>query len=94
MLYDSKYLKNIENIQQYEEIFMGSNHKSYKHKYFLMLLSEKDVERGGYDKTEVSKVEWKTYNEALECIRPYNLEKQRVLRDVYKCLTTYKLSLE
>jgi hypothetical protein len=29
-----------------------------------------------YDKSEVSKLEWKTYNECLECIRSYNLEKR------------------
>jgi len=92
--YDSKNLKNIENLQQYEEIFMGSNHKAYKHNYFLMRLYDSEIERKGYDKSEVSKVELKTYYEALACIRPYNLEKKRILQDVYKCLTHYKLTVE
>lgn len=91
--YDSKLLKNIDNLQQYDEIFMGSNHKSYKHKYFVMRLEADESERKSFDKSEVSKVEWKTYNEALACMRPYNLEKIRVLQDVYKCLTTYKLTI-
>jgi 8-oxo-dGTP pyrophosphatase MutT (NUDIX family) len=91
--YDSKFLKNIENLQQYDEIFMGSNHKSYKHKYYLMRLDADNTERKQFDKSEVSKVEWKTYTEALACIRPYNLEKIRVIQDVYKCLTTYKLTI-
>jgi len=59
--YDSKRLKNIENIQQFDEIYMGSNHKLYKHKYYLMQLDifDDDV-LNRYDDSEVSKVEWKT----------------------------------
>ena len=91
--YDYKCLQNIENIQQYEEIFMGSNHRSYKHKYFVMRWDNVDNSKKVHDKSEVSKVEWKTYSEALACIRPYNLEKKRLLQHVYKCLTTYTLSV-
>ncbi len=78
----------IENIQPFEEIFMGSNYKCYKHKYYLMYM--KNI---NYDKirvinnSEVSKIEWKTYDECLSCIRPYNLEKKRVFQDVFNCLS-------
>ena len=91
--YSKHCLKNIENIQQFEEIFMGSNYKSYKHKYYLMKMdsfingkSDKTL----YDKSEVSKLEWKTYDECLECIRSYNLEKKKLISDVYNCLIRYK----
>ena len=30
----------IENILPFEEIFIGTNHKSYKHKYFLAYMNE------------------------------------------------------
>lgn len=86
--YDHKRLKNIENIQSFEEIYMGSNHKLYKHKYYLMRLDINECEpiHSVYDNTEVSKVEWKTYDEVMECIRPYNLEKKDIFKKVYKCL--------
>jgi hypothetical protein len=58
-----------------------------------MRLDNVDNSKKLHDKSEVSKVEWKTYSEALACIRPYNLEKKRLLQDVYKCLTTYTLSV-
>ena len=29
-------MKNVKNILPYEEIFLGSNYKSYKHKYYLI----------------------------------------------------------
>jgi 8-oxo-dGTP pyrophosphatase MutT (NUDIX family) len=80
----------VENIQPFEEIFMGSNYRSYKHKYFLMKIDMADIEKcSAFDKSEVSKIEWKTYDECLDSIRSYNLEKKRVINDIYKCLTTY-----
>jgi hypothetical protein len=45
-----------------------------------------------FDKNEVSKMEWKTYEECMECIRPYNLEKKQLLTNIYQALTTYNLS--
>ena len=32
-------LKNIQNILPFEEIFTGSNYKSYKHKYFVSYIN-------------------------------------------------------
>ena len=61
-----------------EEIFIGSNHKSYKHKYFLAYTDHIFDSLDKYQETEVSKLEWKTLDECLECIRPYNLEKKQL----------------
>ena len=44
-----------------------------------------------YDKTEVSKIEWKTFEECISCIRPYNLEKKKMLEDIHSCLLEYKI---
>ena len=44
-----------------------------------------------YDDSEVSKVEWKTYDEVMECIRPYNLEKKDFFKKVNACLTKYRI---
>ena len=92
--YQHKYLKNIENIIPFEEIFTGSNYKSYKHKYYLMKMSKLiNIESNkNYDKSEVSKMEWKTYEECLKCIRPYNLEKKRILENIYHCLMNYTIT--
>jgi hypothetical protein len=45
-----------------------------------------------FDKTEVSKIEWKSYDECVASIRSYNLEKKRVIENIYKCLTLYTLT--
>ena len=76
----------VENIQPFEEIFMGSNHRCYKHKYYLMYMPSKKTATTMFDKSEVSKIEWKTYEECLASIRPYNLEKIRIIQHIHKCL--------
>lgn len=76
----------VENIQPFEEIFMGSNHRCYKHKYYLMHMPSNLMAVAGFDKSEVSKIEWKTYEECLTSIRPYNLEKIRIIQDIHKTL--------
>ena len=89
--YDKKYLKLIENILPFEEIFMGSNYKSYKHKYFLMYMEEEVRLNHIYDNFEVSKIEWKNYNECVDCIRDYNLEKKRIIENIHHTLLEYSV---
>jgi 8-oxo-dGTP pyrophosphatase MutT (NUDIX family) len=94
---ETGYLKNkikvIENLMPFEEIFIGSNHKSYKHKYFLAFMDETDNSNllENYQATEVSKLDWKTLEECLESIRPYNLEKKQLILNINKILQEYRL---
>ena len=81
----------IENLMPFEEIFLGSNHKSYKHKYFLAYTDKTDDILQNYQKTEVSKLEWKTLDECLESIRPYHLEKKQLIININKVLQEYRL---
>jgi 8-oxo-dGTP pyrophosphatase MutT (NUDIX family) len=90
--YNKFCLTNVDNILPYEEIFIGSNYKSYKHKYFVMYMNYADsLKLSFHGNEEVSQVEWKTYDDALKLIRPYNLEKIRILESVNRSLTKYKL---
>ena len=87
----------IENILPFEEIFIGTNHKSYKHKYFLAYMNENIGENetfedlDNYQVTEVSKIEWKTLDNCIESIRPYNLEKKKLITNINKVLEEYTL---
>ena len=83
----------VDNLLPFDELFIGSNHKSYKHRYFLAYLedaSDKEM-LTKFQKTEVSKLEWKTYDKCLESMRPYNLEKKEVLRKINSLLEEYRL---
>jgi len=89
-----KNIKIIENLIPFEEMFLGSNHKSYKHKYFLGYIEDKeDTEDNlnNYQPSEVSKIEWKTLDECLKSIRPYNLEKKQLIININKVLQEYRL---
>jgi 8-oxo-dGTP pyrophosphatase MutT (NUDIX family) len=92
---ETGYSKNditiIDNLLPFEELFIGSNHKSYKHKYFLAYMNESVETIPNFQKTEVSKLEWKTIDECLECIRPYNLEKKQLITNINKVLQEYRL---
>jgi len=91
--YPKLSLSMIYNLLPFEEIFMGSNYKSYKHKYYLMQFQDQSNKyySNKYDKSEVSKIEWKSYEECLDIIRPYNLEKIKMVKDIYYCLLNCKI---
>jgi 8-oxo-dGTP pyrophosphatase MutT (NUDIX family) len=85
----------IQNILPFEEIFIGSDHKSYKHKYLLAFVENDDMDKtdylNNYQATEVSKMEWKTIDKCLESIRPYHLEKKNLITNINKVLQEYRL---
>ena len=51
-----------------------------------------DIEiMNSYQHTEVSKMEWKSYESAIKLIRTYNLEKKEVLTRVNTLITNYSM---
>jgi 8-oxo-dGTP pyrophosphatase MutT (NUDIX family) len=81
----------VDNVLPFEENFIGSNYKSYKHKYFLAHINETEELLNNFQVTEVSKLEWKTIDECLDSIRPYNLEKKKLIININKVLEEYRL---
>jgi ADP-ribose pyrophosphatase YjhB (NUDIX family) len=90
--YPTHLVKNIKNVLPFDEIILGSNYKSYKHKYYLMYIKYEDsLNTDNYDKSEVSMMQWKSYDECLACIRPYNQEKRRLITHIEQTLTKYRI---
>lgn len=89
--YDKHYLNIIKNVLPYEEIFTGSNYKSYTHKYYI---GKSDVlhAKQPFQDSEVSDMKWVTYEEAIALIRPYNVERIQVLNYIHTCLSHYTLT--
>jgi len=92
---ETGYVRNniqlIQNISPYEEIFTGSNMKSYKHKYFLGYIDSTIKTTNSFQETEVGDMMWLTYNECVNKIRPYNLEKIQILKKINNVLIKYRL---
>ena len=78
----------ITNVFPFQEIFTGSNMKSYKHKYYLGYVSDHTLSLTGYQQSEVSKTEWKSLNQAIDCIRDYHYERKQILYDIDRLLRT------
>ena len=90
---DISVLTLIQNVMPYEEIFTGSNYKSYKHKYFLTYVKNASaLNMNNYEKSEVSCLEWKTYEQSMQCVRPYNLEKISLLTKINGTLNAFQIA--
>jgi len=81
----------VQNIIPYEEIFTGSNMKSYKHKYFVCHIDSHVKPTNMYQETEIGDVKWLTYEDCIKIIRPYNLEKLAILKKLNTVLKQYRL---
>jgi 8-oxo-dGTP pyrophosphatase MutT (NUDIX family) len=84
-----KHIRLVENVIPYEEYFVGSNFKAYKHKFYLAYTSNQELDMNNYQRTEVSRMQWMNLQNCIQCIRPYNLEKQTILVNVNKMLKEY-----
>lgn len=93
---DSNIFKNMNkitgvlNVFPFEENFVGSNQKPYKHKYYLMQM-DYDTKQAEYQSSEVSNTAWKTYEECMEMFRFYNEEKKQMLTRVHRMLEFFDL---
>jgi ADP-ribose pyrophosphatase YjhB (NUDIX family) len=90
--FDKENIYNIKNIYPFEEIFTGSNYKSYKHKYYVAYMLNKDTNNlNNYEPSEVSKIEWVNYEKCLYNIRSYNLEKKRLITNIHNMINKFNL---
>ena len=83
---DRKSISIVENIVPYKEYFIGSNFKSYKHKFYIASSKIPEHDLTKYQRSEVSGLEWKTIQQCIESIRPYSLEKIRIVENIHNLL--------
>ena len=69
----------LKNVGYFEETFTGSNLKSYKHKYYLCKINPENSYNNNYQKSEIGDMNWFSFNECMEKIRNYNIEKKKML---------------
>ena len=90
--YNKNHLKIVKNLNPFDEIFTGSNFKSYKHKYFLAKIDYEDSSNeNNFQKSEIGNMGWFSYEEAIQKIRPYNIEKIELLSSLHTLLQNNKL---
>lgn len=83
----------IENLEPIQENFFGTNHIYYCHKYRIVYVKESvKVEfdpSNEHMRREIGNLGWFTLEEALQKIRPENVEKKEVLIRVSTILRNY-----
>jgi 8-oxo-dGTP pyrophosphatase MutT (NUDIX family) len=90
--YNKHNLMFIKNLNPFEEIFTGSNLKSYKHKYFLTYIEYiNTINNTNFQKSEIGDMNWFTYDVCLEKIRFYNTEKINILISINNLLKKYNI---
>ena len=80
----------INNLIPFDETFIGSNYKSYKHTYYLAKMIN-FTDFNSFQKSEVSKIEWKNFDSALKSIREYNVERKQILKNMQEIFTRYDI---
>lgn len=91
--YLSSDIKVIDNVVPFEEVFIGSNLKVYKHKYYLALFTGNIVPTNVFQHSEISAIEWKTFEECNDYIRHYNVEKINMLKNINNLILNYDIVL-
>ena len=85
--YSYKKLNIIKNLTFFEEVFTGSNFKSYKHKYYLCEINYLNtLNETNFQKSEISDLKWFTYEDCKKNIRYYNIEKIDLLNKINQLL--------
>jgi 8-oxo-dGTP pyrophosphatase MutT (NUDIX family) len=78
------------NLLPFEELFFGSNYKSYRNKYYLAEFKG-NCTTHNIQLSEISKLSWFTYEEAIKNIRDYYLEKKDILKKTNEILNEYNI---
>lgn len=89
--YKKSDIEIFNNIVPFEEIFTGSNYKSYKHKYFVGIISNNTIPLANFQIYEISEIKWVPIDDVYNYIRDYNYEKTNIINDLNKLLKTYRL---
>jgi len=89
--YEKKDIVIINNIVPYEEIFSGSNYKSYKHKYFIGIINNNYIPKNNYQIYEITEIKWVSIANVSNYLREYNYEKKNIISYLNNLLKTYKL---
>lgn len=87
--YNTNNVHIIQNVLPYDELFIGSNYKGYKHRYYVGYIPSNIKPDTMFQETEVSNMMWLSYKDVLKKIRHYDLEKKTIIEKVNTLLLDY-----
>lgn len=84
----------LQNVKPVEEVYIGTDGRPYKHKYFIAIMKDDTVKKTGlldYQRSEISKVMWVGSSQVADIIRPDNQKKMDVYNQVCEIFKKYKV---
>jgi 8-oxo-dGTP pyrophosphatase MutT (NUDIX family) len=95
---NNRNINILTNIKPIEEKFMGSNNIEYKHIYYIASCNT-DINlridnNNIIQKSEVSNIGWFNYENAIKILRPYHIQKKRVLKVIDGIIREYLLNIK
>ena len=82
-----------------EEVFFGTNNVLYRHVYFIAKINSTNLNSNSIevDKNninqirEVQAIKWFNFEDAINHIRPHNLERKKIFKDVHTIIKNIKV---
>lgn len=73
----------LNNVKPIEEKIIGTNGIYYKHIYYIGISKTQEYTNITNENEEIGKVDFFSYSEAIKIIRPYHVEKIKIISDLY-----------
>lgn len=80
----------LDGIKPLVEEFIGTNGVRYKHIYYVAYSNNDKIpsidQTNNHQKSEIGDIGYYTYNEVMELIRPYHIERKKIVMKLYMYL--------
>jgi len=91
----SNDIEIISDIRPFEEIFFGTNNVLYKHTYYVAKIKNNDVKlcidmNCIEQMREVRALNWFVYDEVIQHIKTYNVERQQIIQKTNEIICKYE----
>ena len=79
----------LESCSKIKENLVGTNGINYLHNYFLAILSTDKINNIDSNNKEIGNIKAMSYNECIENIRPYHINKLKIINVLYELVCDF-----
>jgi 8-oxo-dGTP pyrophosphatase MutT (NUDIX family) len=79
----------LESCSKIKENLVGTNGVNYLHNYFLAILNTDKINNIDSTNREIGNIKVMTYNECIENIRPYHINKLKIINILYELICNF-----
>jgi 8-oxo-dGTP pyrophosphatase MutT (NUDIX family) len=79
----------LESCSKIKENLVGTNGVNYLHNYFLAILNTDKINNIDSTNREIGNIKVMTYNECIENIRPYHINKLKIINVLYELVCDF-----